>query len=77
MEINPRHAFHAAADDAVLDKEPENFEQGPVVPTSSDQVFVRDAINGMFFHVEGATNKLMIGTLTAQEEEVDNRLSDA
>lgn len=51
------------------------FEQGPVVPSMTDYIVLPDETTGIQFHVKETMTKIVLDTITAQDNGVDSRLT--
>lgn len=67
--------FHAVGDAVIAKEKPSAFKEISVVTPANGEILVRDVITGNTFHVGEAKKKLVLEALTAQQKEVDNRLS--
>lgn len=62
--------------DAILSKkQAASVARDEVKPATSEQIDLRDATTGIWYHVEEALSKLVLEALTARHKGVDNRLS--
>lgn len=72
-----KEIFHANANAVISEESLATFEEETFVPSTSDQILVRDAITGISFYAEKAMTNMMLETLTAQREAINSRLSTA
>lgn len=70
-----REITSSAVAHAFVSEELETFEQGPVCPTKSDQIFVRDAVTGTLHYIELMMSKFVLETFMALCKGIHIRLS--
>lgn len=68
-------SFRAVSDQIVSEERLTSIETAPVAPLTSEQFLFRDAVAGIPVHIKEAVSNLVLGTLTANQKEIDNRLS--
>lgn len=70
LEPEREETLRAVANAIVSEKNPANFEHGSMVPPTSDQIIVRDAIADIPLHAEEAIARLVLKAITVHLKQV-------